>query len=328
MILTFTANPSTDATLRLPSALSPGTVQRLDSDSRVAGGKGVNVSHVAHLAGVATLAIFPAAPDDPFRALVKDAHIPAHPVAIRGTVRSNITITDPAGTTTKLNGPGPTLSRQEVTELETTLCRLASELCPEWVVLAGSLPPGAPADWYAQIIPMLREAAPRSLVAVDTSDTPLVELARAWPSAAPDLLKPNSAELGQVLGKDGDALEAGASHGDIAPVLHAACQIMDQGVQSLLITLGAAGAALVTAEGSYVASPPPTSPVSTVGAGDSSLAGYLIAQLSGLPPVDCLRHAVAYGSAATALPGTTLPSPHQLDLVHTHVHALSMHGTH
>ena len=74
-----------------------------------------------------------------------------------------------------------------------------------WVVLAGSLPPGAPAAWYAELVVRLRGTAAR--VAVDTSEAPLAALAAALPGAAPDLMKPNGEELATIVGADPVALE-------------------------------------------------------------------------------------------------------------------------
>ncbi|MGA8255307.1 MAG: PfkB family carbohydrate kinase, partial [Nocardioides sp.] len=77
----------------------------------------------------------------------------------------------------------------------------------------------------------------------------------------------------------------------------------------VLATLGAHGAVLVTDAGAWHAAPPPTQVVSTVGAGDASLFGYLLGDLQGLGPAQRLALAVAYGSAAAGLPGTTTPQP-------------------
>jgi 1-phosphofructokinase len=93
----------------------------------------------------------------------------------------------------------------------------------------------------------------------------------------------------------------------------AARQLVDRGARAVLATLGAAGAVLVDQTGSWLATPPPIVPVSTVGAGDSSLAGYLRADVSGLAAPERLRMAVAYGSAAASLPGSALPSPAQTE---------------
>ena len=82
----------------------------------------------------------------------------------------------------------------------------------------------------------------------------------------------------------------------------------------MLATLGAAGALLVTREGAWSAVPPKVRARSTVGAGDSALAGYLLADLTGADPADRLRSAVAHGAAAVALPGSTLPTPADLAL--------------
>ena len=78
---------------------------------------------------------------------------------------------------------------------------------------------------------------------------------------------------------------------------------------AVLATLGAAGALLVTAEGAWAATPPPITVRSTVGAGDSSVAGFILADVAGGSPADCLASAVSHGSAAASLPGTTLPTP-------------------
>ena len=119
--------------------------------------------------------------------------------------------------------------------------------------------------------------------------------------AAPDLIKPNAEELAGVLGYSPQALEAAVAQGDPEPVVSAARQLVDRGVGAVLATLGAAGAVLVDGTGSWMATPPPIVPRSTVGAGDASLAGYLRAEVGGAVPPQRLQMAVAYGSAAAAL---------------------------
>jgi 1-phosphofructokinase len=88
--------------------------------------------------------------------------------------------------------------------------------------------------------------------------------------------------------------------------------LVDRGVETVLATLGPHGAVLVTAAGAWHATPPPTSVVSTVGAGDSSLFGYLLGDIRRRTPAQRLALAVAYGSAAAGLPGTTIPHPSQV----------------
>jgi 1-phosphofructokinase len=106
-------------------------------------------------------------------------------------------------------------------------------------------------------------------------------------------------------------------------VVAAARTLIDDGVDTVLVTLGAAGAVLVDRTGSWMAASPPITPRSTVGAGDSSLAGYLRAEVGGAEPPQRLQMAVAYGSAAAALPGSALPSPDQLDLKGVRVYAIA-----
>jgi 1-phosphofructokinase len=155
--------------------------------------------------------------------------------------------------------------------------------------------------YYADLVRRLRG---RVRVAVDTSEGPLAELVDGLPASAPDLLKPNAEELSSVTGTDVADLE-----GDPVAAARAARILVERGVGTVLLTLGAHGALLLDRDGAWQALPPPTTVVSTVGAGDSSLFGYLLAELRGLPPEERLALAVAYGCAAAALPGTTIPTP-------------------
>ncbi|WP_324649845.1 hexose kinase [Georgenia sp. H159] len=304
MILTLTANPSSDQTITLAGTLQRGTVLRASSTTAQAGGKGVNISRAAVAAGIPTVAVLPADVDSPFVAELRAAGIDTRPQRPAGPVRTNLTITEPDGTTTKINNPGPTVGASHLALLAGAVVDLAAEAT--WVVLAGSLPPGAPAGWYAELVGALRRTGAR--VAVDTSEAPLAALAAALPASAPDLMKPNGEELATITGGDPATLES-----DPAAAALAAGELIDQGVGAVLVTLGGAGAVLVTADGAWHAAAPPTTVVSTVGAGDSSLFGYLLATERGLPAADALALAVAYGSAAASLPGTTIPRPADVD---------------
>ncbi len=309
MIVTLTTNPSLDRTAALGSPLQRGALHRLGEVTIEPGGKGVNVARCIQLAGESVLAVLPAAPRDQILTLLEIRGIPFSAVDVAPAVRTNLTLTEPDGTTTKLNEPGGELSALELNALRGALLVAAQRA--QWVVLSGSLPPGAPVDFYVDLVRALRPMKVK--IAVDTSDAPLLAIARALPAAAPDLLKPNSDELAQLTGADAKELEERAEAGDLAPVLEAGRNLVEQGVGSVLATLGAAGAVLVTAEGAWSATPPQIVPRSTVGAGDSSVAGFVLAQASGGSPADCLRNAVAYGAGATALAGTAVPAPQQTD---------------
>ena len=310
MIVTVTPNPSIDRTVTLPAQLTRGAVHRVTSVTNQAGGKGVNVARALTLAGVDTLAVLPAAANDPLTTALQAIAVPFQVVPTLEPARINLTITEPDGTTTKVNEPGATLDAATVTALTDAV--LAAADAADWVVMSGSLPPGMPVSWYGDVVAQL--AGHRCRIAVDTSDAPLAALCASLDRGAPDLIKPNGEELASVLGLPAESLEAAVAQGDPEPVVAAARQLIDRGIGAVLATLGAAGAVLVDRNGAWLATPPPITPRSTVGAGDSSLAGYVRAEVGGAVPPQRLQMAVAYGSAAAALPGTTLPTPAQVDL--------------
>lgn len=324
MIITVTPNPSIDRTVLLDRPLERGGVHRLSTPVDAAGGKGVNVARVLHRAGIDVVALLPA----PEQSEIITA-IAAEGIAVARTtgpsVRMNLTLVEADGTTTKLNEPGSNLSGAALQELEqaivTQTVKRGESPRDTWVVLAGSLPQGVAPDWYLRMTVKLRMRGVR--VAVDTSDAPIRAFAEA--EVLPDLLKPNGFELAVLTGNSagtGQQLESAAANGDFEPVLAAANGLHRRGCAAVLVTLGAAGAVLVTEGAAWVGTPPPIAPGSTVGAGDSSLAGYLRGVLSGSAPAERLRLAVASGSAAASMPGTGVPGPEDLDLEHTEVRQL------
>jgi 1-phosphofructokinase len=303
MIVTLTANPSVDRTMALDRRLEPGGVFAATEVTDQPGGKGVNVARVLALAGTAATAVLPADDQDPLVGGLEAAGVRPLAVHVGRAARVNITVTEPDGTTTKINDPGHPLSEAEQVALQEGL--LAASQPGEWVVLAGSLPPGVPVGWYATLTTTLKAAGRR--VAIDTSGAALVAAVHES-VARPDLLKPNADELASLTGDDGAVLEA-----DPRLAEQAARQLVTDGVGAVLLTLGAAGAVLVTAEGSWSATPPDVEVKSTVGAGDSSLAGYLLAEQRGATAPERLAEAVAYGAAAASLPGSTMPRESDLD---------------
>nr|WP_296770259.1 1-phosphofructokinase family hexose kinase [Rhodococcus sp. (in: high G+C Gram-positive bacteria)] len=307
MIVTLTANPSIDRTVVLDSELVRGGVHRARASASDPGGKGVNVARVLTASGVQAMAVLPAATGDPLLEALTKKGVRYCAVPTDGLARTNITVSEPGGTTTKINEPGAGLTEATTTALFDAIVDLGRDAT--WVALSGSLPPGVPSHWYADLVRALRSTACK--VAVDTSDAPLLALAASFPESAPDLIKPNSEELAQLTGADADELERAAGAGDPTAAVDASRILLARGVGAVLATLGSAGAVLVTGEGAWFASPPPIDAISTVGAGDSSLAGYILADIERCEPGERIRRAVAYGTAATALPGTTLPTPDQ-----------------
>jgi 1-phosphofructokinase family hexose kinase len=308
LIRTLTANPSVDRTLTVAEPLVAGRVLRAASVREDAGGKGLNVARAVHQAGLAVEAVFPAHPGDPLLPLL-DPGLPTVVVPIANRTRTNLTLVTDPGVTTKINEPGPPLADAEVAAL--TAAIVGRTQPGDAVMLSGSLAPGLPDDYYVTLTRELR--ARGAWVGVDTADAPLAALVAALAEgAAPDFLAPNALELGQATGL-GD-LDTAAARGDLDAVRAAAETLTDMGVGEVLVTLGSRGALLVTGEGTWVAPAAPARVLSTVGAGDSAVAGYLIARARGGNPGERLAWAVAYGTAAVALPGTAIPGPADVDV--------------
>ena len=300
MIVTLTANPSLDRTVELPGPLVPGAVQRATRSVDEPGGKGVNVSRGVAASGHATVAVLPGRLDDPVLVALRERGVPAVNLHLDARLRSNVTLTSPDGTTTKVNEPGPDLSAHGTALRDLVVEQSAGA---DWLVLAGSLPPGLPATFLADVVRAVRgahgDAAPQ--VAVDSSGAPFAAVLAA--GVAVDLVKPNADELAEVVGGDADAYES-----DPAAAVDGATRLLDRGVGAVLLTLGGAGAVLVTRDGAWTAAAPRITPLSTVGAGDSALAGYLLAETVGLDAPARLAQAVASGTAAALLPGSDVPA--------------------
>lgn len=293
MIVTVTPNPSVDRTLEL-DRLQPGAVQRAVAGRIDAGGKGVNVARALVANGVEATAVLPlGGPDGRLLAtLLEDDLIPTRGVPVAAATRSNITLVEADGTVTKINAPGAQLARHDLAAL---LAAVSEELAgAKWLVGCGSLPDGAPVDLYARMVEAGRGAG--AMVAIDTSGPALAVAAEA----GPDLLKPNLAELCELVGRPLGALDA---------VVGAAQELCRRGVGAVLVSCGADGAVLVDAGTVHEARAPRVVARSDVGAGDTMLAGFLAAGASG--PA-ALAASVAWGAAAARLPGTAVPGPEDI----------------
>ncbi|RMI09218.1 1-phosphofructokinase [Cellulomonas triticagri] len=292
MIITLTPNPSLDRALHL-ERLEPGEVNRATATHLHPGGKGINVSRALVAHGVASRAVLPSGGADGAQivSLLAAHGVDSRPVPVSGDTRSNITLSETSGATTKINAPGAVLTGEEQAAL---LAAVDTELRAgaTAVVAAGSLPAGVEDAFFTRVADL--GAAHGVPVLLDTSGAPL---AAAVAHGGLALVKPNDEELAELVG------HALTTVGD---VLDAAHEVRAQGTDAVLVSLGAHGALLVTGAGAWWAGGPSLVPVSTVGAGDSTLAGYLAADGD---PADRLRRAVAWGRAAVLLPGSAAPTP-------------------
>ncbi|MCI2423045.1 1-phosphofructokinase [Saccharopolyspora sp. K220] len=303
MIVTVTPNPSLDRTVQV-DRLVPGAVHRTVRVRLDPGGKGVNVARALAAAEVPTLAVLPSggAEGTQLAELLAAEAVPVVEVPVHAPTRSNLAVVENDGTTSKFNEPGPELSAPEVAALERTAAELAARA--DWVVTCGSLPAGCPDDLHARLVVAARRCGAR--VGVDTSGVPLALACRA----APDLVKPNLAELSEL---------AGGPLRDLGEVLDVAHQLRVGGVATVLVSLGQLGAVLVAETGTWHATSTATELRSTVGAGDAMLAGFLRAGSTG---PTALRTAVAYGTAAVGLAGSRMPGPDEVHAQRVRVDAV------
>lgn len=322
-IVTVTPNPSLDRTIELAGELQRGAVQRATRSTAEPGGKGVNVSRVVVASGGDTVAVLPGDELDPVLLGLATRGIPTAALPIGAPLRSNVTVTEPTGTTTKLNEPGPSLAGRldDLAALVAdTAAATATGPAARWVVVAGSLPPGLPDDALAVLVRAVRARHGADVrIAVDSSGVPFTALLQSGERI--DLVKPNAEELAEVVGGDPEEYERDLD----AAVAGAQRLLRRRNVGTVLLTLGSAGAVLVSDEGAFAAAAPKIVARSTVGAGDSSLAGYLLAEVAGASPELRLAQAVATGAAAAALPGSDVPALDHTDPTAVSVRVLETH---
>jgi 1-phosphofructokinase len=303
MITTVTPNPSLDRTLHL-RRFEPGHVNRATATMVEPSGKGVNVALALHGAGVPVRAVIPVGgrAGHEIATLLDELGLDHADVPTAGAVRSNISLVEADGRTSKVNEPGPRLSENEIDALCATA--LAAGGVGEWVVWAGSLPGGFTTQRFADAVADTRAAG--RLVAVDSSGSALMHVLSQHGDRLPHMVKPNADELAEVTNRDLETL------GDVAD---AAQELVARGVRTVLVSLGRDGALLVDTDlrQPLHGAAPAQRVVNTVGAGDAFLAGWLAAVHAGATAADALANALRFGATAVEHEGTLLgvPDPHR-----------------
>jgi 6-phosphofructokinase 2 len=290
-ILTITLNPTIDMSSSVENVF-PEHKLRCGSAVYEPGGGGLNVARAIHqLGGTARALHFCGGPmGDVLRALLDRAAIEQEAVTIDGWTRESVTILETAtGQQYRFVMPGPTFTE---TEWSGARQRIAEMVLPELVVASGSLPPGVPGDFYAQIAGFVRERGSRFIL--DTSGAALSEAVRAGVF----LIKPSLRELRIFAGSD---LEGEAEQEKAASAI-----VASGGAEVVVVSLGAAGA-LVASPAGCERLRSPTVPVgSKVGAGDSMVAGIVLGLARDYSLRDAVRFGIAAGAAAVMMPGTGL----------------------
>ena len=295
-VLTVTLNPALDLTVRLPS-LRLGEVNRSDSLQVHAAGKGLNVAQVlADLGHQLTVTGFLGEGNpQAFEQLFAARGFADEFVRVAGDTRSNLKLAEADGRVTDINGPGLAVSEAQRDELLARLERLV--LDHDLVVVAGSLPRGIEVQWFVELLQRLKRLGIR--VALDTSGAAL----REGLAATPWLIKPNEEELGEARGVALDGSSAIAAE---------ARRLQAEGIAHVVVSQGAHGVSWFSPNAALHANPPKVRVVSTVGAGDSLLAGMLHGLLEGWPAERTLTHATAIAAQAVGQVGFGITDTAQL----------------
>ncbi|WP_411563779.1 1-phosphofructokinase [Pseudomonas shirazensis] len=303
-ILTLTLNPALDITVSLDS-LRAGQVNRSQAQHTHAAGKGLNVAQVlADLGHSVTVGGFLGRDNlQPFEALIEWRGFADCFVRVAGETRSNIKLVEANGCVTDINGQGPEVDAASRSALMRKLLQIAPG--HDAVVVAGSLPRGIDPQWFAELLGQLKVQGLK--IALDSSG----EALRAGLQAAPWLVKPNTDELAEVLGH---------SVTGRAEQQQAASQLLASGIEHVVVSQGEHGVSWYRAGAVLHAQPPQVRVASTVGAGDSLVAGMVHGLLQGEAPAQTLRRATAIAAQAVTQVGFGIRDSAQLEQLQAGVH--------
>lgn len=290
IITTVTLNPALDEAVSL-AAFALGSTNRSALDALDPGGKGVNASRVIARMGRETIALgFVGGVTGNMLREKLDAEGLLHAFdEVEELTRLNVMIYErSSGRRTRLYLPGPHVPVERIAGLRT---RLAQAPPGSYVVFGGSVPPGLPHEIYRDLVQWLSQRGVHCIV--DTSGIPLALVL----SAHPALIKPNVEEACEVLGRELKTDDE---------ILEAANELRRRGALRVVISQGADGAIGTGPDGCWKAIPPKVQACSTVGSGDSMVAGIAIALSEGGELKEGLMLGTAAGAATATIAGTKL----------------------
>jgi len=291
MILAVSLNPSVDRTVFVEGlrVCDTNRVVRTETD---AGGKAVNLARVAVELGATTLLLgFVAGGTGAFvRHVLQREHVPHELIELPGETRLNICIEDlGGGPPTMLNARGAEVPRQDWELLKSAVQRHAAP--DTWVALGGSVPPGVPNECFRELALIAKSKG--AGVVLDADGEPFL----LGMEAKPDFIKPNVAEAQRYVGRELDSQER---------IVQAAQDLYDKGTPIVVISRGDQGAIMVCEHGVFNAVPPKIKATSTIGSGDSLIAGMLSSMERGEPIDVALRWGVAAGAATAMSDGASI----------------------
>ena len=291
MIITLTLNPAFDVHCYAPK-FAPYRENFAEVTERSAGGKGVNISRALMAGGVECLAFVVLGEEnrDGFARELDADGINYRSITVSGRIRENITVHTEGADETRISFEG---FRADKALLMDILSALDGEgLNGATVTFTGRAPAGLEVSDLRKFLQTLGERGAR--IVIDSKSLSLDDIREIKPY----LIKPNREEISEYLGREIRSFDE---------VREAAEELCRNGIENVMISLGADGALLAHSGGVTVAEPPKIKAVSTIGAGDSSIAGFLAADMAGADACGKLRAAVAYGTAACLTEGTRPP---------------------
>jgi 6-phosphofructokinase 2 len=291
-IVTLTMNPSIDISSSVEHVIADRKL-RCTLPRYEPGGGGINISRAIRRLGGNSSALYPAGGTfgQMLQNLLEQESIPHYLIQIEESTRETFMILEESsGRQFRFGMPGPTLRETEWKRCLGTL--VALDLKPNFVVASGSLSPGVPEDFYAQLAQITSELGARLIV--DTSGEPL----RLASQAGVYLLKPNMNEIQNLVGREiQNELELEEMAREFVEKGHS---------EGIIISLGAGGALMVSKDKCEHVRAPTVPIKSRVGAGDSMVAGIVLGLANGKSLGEAVRFGVAAGTAAVMTPGTEL----------------------
>jgi tagatose 6-phosphate kinase len=285
MIVTVTLNASVDK-LYLVERFIPNTVMRVKKCYNTAGGKGLNVSRVAALAGEKVLAtgFVGGYAGEYIRSMLKQDGINSEFITIQGETRSCINIRDLAtGKHSELLEPG---AQVEESDLEKFLLLYQQAIKASQVVaISGSMPKGVPVNFYGKLVSIAKLQGKK--VILDTSGDALKDNL----ASKPTMIKPNTDEIRQLFHSKLDSF---------TDLIFAARKLYQDGIEIVVISMGKEGSLIACEDGIFRSNAPDVVAINTVGCGDSMVAGFAVGLARKFPLIECFRYAVAV-SAANAI---------------------------
>jgi len=288
------------------------TVERLVFEDRAyitssresAGGRGINAACVIQSFGGKAMAIVPASSQSAasFKEFLIGCGFKLVVVPVRHDVRHNLIITDAQGLTLKLNEFGGTLDKAELASIEKAVRANLDQA--SWLMICGSLPPGVPASFYANLITLARKRGVKTLL--DTDGDALA----AGVQAKPTVVTPNQQEAERLM----NSALLTQTH-----FLEAAIRIQRMGAEGVILSLGSRGAIGAFDDGIVEVIPPRVNAIAPIGAGDALAAAYTWAMERKDDSQDALRWGVAAGTASAQLPGMSFANLEQTKQVYKRV---------